>query len=192
LGGDVPRSGPKNLGDQPMADVAVPADTTVLDEGPSARAAFQPSIDEAKVLVASTLVGMASKAHEIALDYVKVRKAFGVTLATFQTVAHRLASDVVNFDGARFLSREAAWAIEAELPNADSYAAAAFAFCAESAYQGIGNALHVHGGIGFTAESDIQLYYRRAVAWPMCLGDPRQEFRRVARLVWDREHEQVA
>ena len=35
-------------------------------------------------------------------------------------------------------------------------------------------ALHVHGGYGFTLEYDIQLYYRRAEAWPLALGDPRQ------------------
>jgi alkylation response protein AidB-like acyl-CoA dehydrogenase len=35
-------------------------------------------------------------------------------------------------------------------------------------------ALHVHGGYGFTLEYDIQLYLRRAKAWPLALGDPRR------------------
>ena len=45
---------------------------------------------------------------------------------------------------------------------------------ARAAQQTTAAALHVHGGYGFTLEYDIQLYLRRAKAWPLLLGDPRR------------------
>ena len=50
----------------------------------------------------------------------------------------------------------------------------AFLFAARAAQQTTAAALHVHGGYGFTLEYDIQLYFRRAKAWPLLLGDPRR------------------
>jgi alkylation response protein AidB-like acyl-CoA dehydrogenase len=50
----------------------------------------------------------------------------------------------------------------------------AFLFATRAARRASNVALHVHGGYGFTLEYDIQLYYRRAEAWPLGLGDPRR------------------
>ena len=53
-------------------------------------------------------------------------------------------------------------------------AAMAFLFAARAAQDTSAAALHVHGGYGFTLEYDVQLYLRRAKAWPLALGDPRR------------------
>lgn len=178
------RDGPKNLGDQPMADCPVTDSAIVLERGDAAGRAFDQARDEGKALVAAAVVGMAARAHEIALDYIKVRKAFGTTLASFQTVAHRMAADIVNIDGARFLAYEAAWTLDEGLSNAAPFASAALAYCSEMAYECTATALHVHGGVGYTEEADIQLFYRRATAWPLAFGDPRREYRRIGDLLW--------
>ena len=70
--------------------------------------------------------------------------------------------------------REAAWAADEAEPDATALARMAFLFAARSAQQTTAVALHVHGGYGFTLEYDIQLYHRRAKAWPLLLGDPRR------------------
>ena len=58
---------------------------------------------------------------------------------------------------------------------------------ARAARQASLTGLHVHGGYGFMLEYDIQLYFRRAKAWPLALGDPRRELRRVGAMVLGRE-----
>jgi alkylation response protein AidB-like acyl-CoA dehydrogenase len=56
----------------------------------------------------------------------------------------------------------------------------AYAYTTALAERVTAGALHLHGGIGYTLEHDIQLYFRRAKAWPLMLGDPRRELATVA------------
>jgi len=63
-------------------------------------------------------------------------------------------------------------------------ASMAFVFATEAAATACERSLHVHGGYGFAAEYDIQLYYRRARGWPLVLGDPSTEYRRLADRLW--------
>ena len=56
----------------------------------------------------------------------------------------------------------------------------AYVFAAKMAYAATQHSLHIHGGYGFTAECDIQLYYRRAKAWVTAFADPERELDVVA------------
>jgi alkylation response protein AidB-like acyl-CoA dehydrogenase len=56
----------------------------------------------------------------------------------------------------------------------------AYVFASEMAYTATQHSLHIHGGYGFTAECDIQLYYRRAKAWVTAFADPERELDAVA------------
>jgi alkylation response protein AidB-like acyl-CoA dehydrogenase len=118
---------------------------------------------------------VAAEAHRIALAYVKERKAFGVPIGWFQTVAHRLADSITDLDGARFLVHKAAWAVDQKDETGPRLVSMAYVFAAELAERVTAEALHFHGGIGYTMEHDIQLYFRRAKCWPLALGDPRNE-----------------
>jgi alkylation response protein AidB-like acyl-CoA dehydrogenase len=169
---DAPQPSPHNLGTAPIADCRVGATTVVLAAGESARIAHARAIRDWKVLTASALVGLAEGAFQIALDYVKIRKAFGVLIGSFQTVQHRLADHRVALDGATFLCRKAAWAIDTDREDAQILANMAFLYASEVAEQVATDSLHFHGGIGYTMECDIQMFFRRAKAWPLVLGDP--------------------
>ena len=162
----------ENLGSMPVADIAVESipGAPCLARGPAARALFETAIDEWQVLTANAVVGIAARALEIGVDYVRDRQAFGVPIGSFQAVAHRLADAATAVDGARLLAREAAWAAEAEPARFPELAAMALAFASEAARDATYWALHFHGGYGFMLEFDIQLYYRRARAWPRVLG----------------------
>jgi alkylation response protein AidB-like acyl-CoA dehydrogenase len=172
-----------NVGSLPLADWDV-NDARVLARGHEARALFGDAVDEWKVLTAASLVGLGARAHEIGLEFVKQREAFGRPIGAFQTVAHKLADSIVRLDGARFLVYEAAWLTDQELATAPGFSAAAFAYCGETMCDIAGDSLHFHGGVGYTVEQDIQLYYRRAKGWPLVLGDPRAEYQRVADEIW--------
>jgi alkylation response protein AidB-like acyl-CoA dehydrogenase len=168
-----------NSGCLPLADLVVPADARVLAQGLPALQAYGLALDEWRVLTAAALSGIASRALEIGVAYVKERQAFGVAIGSFQGVAHRLADRACEVDGAELLAREAAWAAAEEPGRAAELAAMAFGFAAETARDTTYHALHFHGGYGFMLEYDIQLYFRRARAWAAVLSEPRAAYRRV-------------
>jgi alkylation response protein AidB-like acyl-CoA dehydrogenase len=169
-----------NLGSLPVADVAV-AGAEVLAEGPAVGPAVERALDEWLVLTANALAGLGARALEIGVDYVKERHAFGVPIGSFQAIAHGLADAATALDGGLLLAREAAWAVGEDPARAAELAALAFGFCAESARQASYRSLHYHGGYGFMLEYDIQLYWRRAKAWPAVFGEPGLAYARAAR-----------
>lgn len=120
------------------------------------------TLDAVAVLVAFEQLGAADAALEIALEYVKTRAAFNRPVASYQAVKHRLADVYVKNQLARSHCYYGAWALTEgrhALPRAAAGARLAaidaLSFAAEESVE-------LHGGIGFTWEGDIQLFYRRA------------------------------
>jgi alkylation response protein AidB-like acyl-CoA dehydrogenase len=171
-----------NLGSMPVADIRVGSEVVELARGPEVSAAFELALDEWMVLSANAFVGIGGRSVEIGVEYVKERHAFGVPIGSFQAVAHGLADAATAVDGAGSLAREAAWAAQAEPERARELAALAFAFSAEAAREASYRSLHYHGGYGFMLEYDIQLYFRRAKAWPLLLAEPDVIYGRAAGL----------
>jgi alkylation response protein AidB-like acyl-CoA dehydrogenase len=184
LAGPDKRAAPANLGSAPLADCDCADVTAVLDRGDSGRAAMESAVDEWRALTAASLTGLASSAHEMARGHVLTRRVFGAVLGSFQTVAHRLADDIVHVDGARFLALEAAWMCGRQLPGAAGFASAAFAYASDVSQRVAADCLHLHGGLGYTLEHDAQLYFRRAKGWALVLRDSSQEYLRVAETIW--------
>jgi hypothetical protein len=171
-----------NMGSLPMArwlDADL-ADGALLASGPSAVLRYHRALDELRVLRAAALVGLAHQSIEIGARYAKERRAFGVPIGTYQGVAHPLADAVVAADGAELLTWKACWALEEGAVEAPALASMALVFAGQTAYQASQHSLHIHGGYGFTAEYDIQLYYRRAQAWLTAFADPARELQVLA------------
>jgi alkylation response protein AidB-like acyl-CoA dehydrogenase len=175
LAGDGRSGWVSNLGSSPLANRTFAEQRTVLASGDAAREAHERALDDWKLLLAAALIGAASEAHRIALAYVKERKAFGVPIGWFQTVAHRLADSITDLDGARFLVHKAAWAVDEQNEAGTRLVSMAYVYAAELAERVTAESLHFHGGIGYTMEHAIQLYFRRAKCWPLALGDPHNE-----------------
>ena len=116
---------------------------------------------DALILVAAQAVGGARYALEITTQYAKDRRQFDKPLGAFQSLAHYLADAVTAVDGAETLVYEAAWArsegrpVDRVAPMAKLFAAKAFRDVTAMAQQ-------IFGGVGFTLDYDIQLYFRRA------------------------------
>jgi alkylation response protein AidB-like acyl-CoA dehydrogenase len=175
LSGDGSSGWVSNLGSSPLANRQLAEQRTVLASGDAAHEAYDRALDDWKLLVAAALIGLAAEAHRIALAYVKERKAFGVPIGWFQTVAHRLADSITDLDGARFLVHKAAWAVDEKDDAAARLVSMAYANATSLAERVTAESLHFHGGLGYTMEHDIQLYFRRAKCWPLALADPRAE-----------------
>jgi alkylation response protein AidB-like acyl-CoA dehydrogenase len=189
--GSPPTELPVTFASAPLADrtLAGPG-RVVLASGPDARAAHARATDEWRVLVAASLVGLASGALDLAVAYVKERKQFGVPIGSFQSIQHGLAELPGQIDGARLVVHEAAWCITAGQLTATGatgpeMASMAFLFVGEVARATTAACLQYHGGYGYAEEYDAQLYFRRARGWPLVLGDPDEELDRLADLLLD-------
>jgi len=127
---------------------------------------------EGIILAAAQAVGGAQYALDITVQYAKDRKQFDKPLGAFQALAHYLADAATNVDGAEVLVHEAAWAraegrpVAKLAPMAKLYACQTFRDVTAMAQQ-------LFGGIGFTVEFDIQLYFRRAKQLQLSWWDPR-------------------
>jgi len=124
-------------------------------------ATWQEVLEPALVLLAAQAVGGARFALEITTQYAKDRQQFDKPLGAFQALAHYLADAVTSLDGAEQLVHEAAWAgangrpLTSLAPMAKLFACTTFRDITAMAQQ-------LFGGIGFTLDFDIQLYFRRA------------------------------
>jgi alkylation response protein AidB-like acyl-CoA dehydrogenase len=154
-----------------FADVAVGEEDRIGPAG-SGWGTWQDVLQDGLVLLAAQAVGGARYALEITTQYAKDRKQFDKPLGAFQALAHYLADAVTNLDGAEQLVHEAAWAgangrpLTSLAPMAKLFACSTFRDITAMAQQ-------IFGGIGFTLEFDIQLYFRRAKVQQLMWSDDR-------------------
>ena len=127
---------------------------------------------EGIVLLAAQAMGGAERALEITVDYAKTRQQFDKPLGAFQAIAHYLADAATNVDGGRTLVHEAAWAL-ATGRSIRKLAPMAKLFACRTYRDVTAMAQQVHGGIGFTIEYDIQLFFRRAKQLQLSFWDDR-------------------
>ena len=161
-----------------------PADATGGHEtvlhGPAAVAAFEQARREWKLLTAAALIGLADGALELAANYARDRVAFGVPIANFQGVAHPLADCAIAIVGGRRLVWKAAWFADDEPGQEQQLIPMAFLHAARTAVRTTTVGVHTQGGLGFTSESPMQLFFRRAKGWANVAGDPAAERRLIA------------
>jgi alkylation response protein AidB-like acyl-CoA dehydrogenase len=179
---------PRNLASAPIADTelaAVGSQRSVLASGEQARQVHSDAVSLWRVLTAAALCGLRRGALDIAVSYVKVREAFGAPIGHFQAIQHRLADLYAAGDALQLLVYEAGWARDADPARARVLSDMSFLAAAEIAFRTCREALQFHGGYGFTLEYDIQMYFRRAKAWPLAAGPVRESYQHLAGLLFD-------
>jgi alkylation response protein AidB-like acyl-CoA dehydrogenase len=148
-------------------NVRVDADALVGESG-GAWPVWDETMHEGIILLAAQAVGGAQYAHAITTQYAKDRHQFDKPLGAFQSLAHYLSDAVTAIDGAETLVWEAAWARTSGRPI-DKLAPMAKLFACQTFRDVTATAQQIFGGVGFTLEYDIQLYFRRAkqlqVSW---------------------------
>jgi len=143
------------------------------------------ALDIAATALAAEMVGGMQRTLDITVEYAKMRKQFGKPIGSFQAVQHHCADMYLETESARSAAYYAAWAIENDTPDA-AVAVSIAKMYASDAGRTVGNrGIQVHGGMGFTWENDIHLYYRRAKASETALGDATYHRERIAQLVID-------
>jgi alkylation response protein AidB-like acyl-CoA dehydrogenase len=135
------------------------------------------------VLLAAQAMGGARQALDITVQYAKDRQQFDKPIGAFQAISHYLADAVTTVDGGTSLVYEAAWAGATGRPEARRLAAMAKLFACQTFRDLTAMAQQVFGGIGFTVDFDIQLYFRRAKVLQIGWWDTRYLEELVARSV---------
>jgi alkylation response protein AidB-like acyl-CoA dehydrogenase len=146
------------------------APCTPLGDAAVAATALRRVLEHALAGLALELVGVGQRALEMAVAYANERTQFGRPIGSFQAIKHKCVDMMVAVETARSLAYYAAWAVSEDAPDAGRAAAMAKAYCGEMAKTVTSEAIQVHGGIGFTWEHDLHLYYRRALAADAAFG----------------------
>jgi alkylation response protein AidB-like acyl-CoA dehydrogenase len=145
----------------------------------------------ATIALAAEQVGGAQQSLDSSIAYTQDRVKFGRSIASFQAVKHKAADMMVKVEAARSASYYAACiaqeflagsATADELAEAASVAKAA---CSEAYLFNAGCGIQLHGGVGFTWEYDIQLYFKRAKSSETLLGNASHHRERLAALLLD-------
>ncbi len=148
------------------------------------RIAAQELLDLAAMFTAALMVGAAGEATRRAAEYAGQRQAFGQPIGAFQAIQHLCADMLIGVDGARLLTREAISLLAGGLP-AGVEVAQAKAFANEKCLMACRAAQQIFGGIGFIAEFDQQLWYRRVASWSLRAGTVMEHRARVAAALLD-------
>lgn len=128
--------------------------------------------DAALVLTAADALGGAQYCVDLSVSYAKEREQFGQAIGRFQALKHQLAQMALEVEPARALMWYAAYAWDAELPDASRAAAIAKAHIADRFVSVARAAIAAHGGIGYTWEYGLVIWFRRSMFDRAYLGSP--------------------
>jgi len=151
-------------------NVKVPAANLMGAEG-QGWAAFKKIANKATVIECAYLVGLAQQDFDITINYAKERVQFGRPIGSFQAIQHKAADMVTDVDGSRFIMYKAAWAVSEDEPDADEQVHMAKAWISDATRRVVAHGQQIHGGIGFTKDYKIQLFFRRQKAAELAWGD---------------------
>jgi alkylation response protein AidB-like acyl-CoA dehydrogenase len=152
-------------------DVSVDA-SQAMGERSRARGGVDGALRLATVLQAAEAAGAAEHLFELTVQYAKDRVQFGRTIGSFQAIKHRLADLLIEVEAMRAAERYAALAVADDRDDRDEAVAVAGSFVPEAFAHLCGEAVQLHGGIGFTWEHDVHLFLRRAKTDQLLYGEP--------------------
>jgi len=165
-----------------LDEVRVPASAR-LGEAEFAWPGLERALQRAAVALAAEQVGGAARCLQLAVAHARQRVQFGKPIGAFQALKHKMADMMVQVETARSATYYAACVADddaAALPAASAMAKAAasdaYTFCA-------GQALQIFGGVGFTWEYDLHLYFKRARSSAVLLGDSAWHRERLAQCI---------
>jgi alkylation response protein AidB-like acyl-CoA dehydrogenase len=155
----------------------------VLGEVGGGWGAVERGLQKAMGMLSAECVGGAARVMDMSVAYARERIQFGRPIGSFQAVKHKCADMLVDVEMSRSAMYFAAWTASENDPELPLAASIAKAFCGDAFTRVASNGIHVHGGIGFTWEHDMHLYFKRAKTNEVFLGDPTYHRDLVAKMV---------
>ncbi len=136
--------------------------------------------DAGLVLLAADAFGAADRLIQMSAEYANTRQQFGQVIGQFQGMKHQIADMAVDVIPSRGLWWYAAHAWDRQIEGASRAAALAKSHITDRAQQAARDAVECHGGIGFTWECDVQIWFKRVMFDRLFLGTPEQHRERLA------------
>ncbi|HPU51729.1 MAG TPA: acyl-CoA dehydrogenase [Burkholderiaceae bacterium] len=157
----------------------------VIASGPAADALIEQVLDETRLAISAELVGLMSRAFDLTVDYVKLRKQFDQPVGAFQAVQHRAVDLLVQVELARAVLRQSAQRFDAAppAPARALIASQVKARCSDAALKVLKGCVQLHGGIAYTDECNVGMFLKRAMVLAAWLGGASEHRRRFGRLV---------
>jgi alkylation response protein AidB-like acyl-CoA dehydrogenase len=147
------------------------ADEAVMAAPDKAWPHLKRALEWSTAALCAEMVGGVQKVLETSTDYAKTRHQFGKPIGIYQAVSHKLADMLVLSESGRSATYYAAWAVDADAPDRSLASSMAKAYVSDAYRKVAGDGIQVHGGIGFTWEHDMHLYFKRAKSSEVTLGD---------------------
>ncbi len=167
-------------------DVVVP-EANALAFNTRTQEAVEAATNVAIIALCAEMLGGMQWTLENTVEYAKTRQQFGKPIGIYQAVQHQCADMFLMTESARSAVYYAAWAVSENDPSAKLAVSVAKAYCSDAAREVGNRGAQVHGGIGFTWEHNLQLYYKRAKASEIMFGDANYHREEVARKVVDED-----
>ncbi len=165
-----------------LSGVRVAADAVIGEPG-RGFALIERVVDGAIAALTAEAVGAMAAMHEITVDYLKVRKQFGVPIGNFQVLQHRAADMLVALEEARSMALLATMmADEADATERRKAIAAAKVQIGRSGRIVGQGAVQLHGGIGMTMENKVGHYFKRVTMIDTLFGDADHHLAALARM----------
>jgi alkylation response protein AidB-like acyl-CoA dehydrogenase len=136
---------------------------------------------KASAVLSAEMVGVGELAMEMTVDYLKNRQQFGVVIGTFQALKHKAADMYVAMEYSRSLMEWACECIKENEPDAQMAVAMAKSYCGDSVKFVTDAGVQLHGGIGFTWDHDLHLYFKRGRFNDTAFGDSNVQKEWIAR-----------
>ncbi len=149
------------------------------------REALDAATETAMIALCAEMLGGMEWTLATTVEYAKTRQQFDKPIGTYQAVQHQCADMFLMIESARSAIYFAAWALSENDPAARLAVSVAKAYCSDAAREVGNRGVQVHGGIGFTWEHNLQLYYKRAKASEIMFGDANYHRDAIARKVID-------
>jgi len=128
-------------------------------------------LDRAAVAAAAEMLGASRRCMDMSVEYAKVRQQFGQPIGMFQAIKHACAEMLLEVENSHAATYYAAWAADAGSPDLSLAASSAKAYVGDASRKVCGSSIQVHGGIGFTWDYDLHLYFKRAKHFEPLYGD---------------------
>ena len=157
----------------------------VASGGGAAERAVRRANQVVATLAAAELCGAVQWMLDTTVEYAKTRKQFDREIGSFQAVQHQCADMLLMTESSRSAVYYAAWAMSENDPAAAAAVSIAKAYCSDAGREVGNHAIQCHGGIGFTWEHDLHLFYKRVKAAEYLLGDATHHREELAKLVLD-------
>jgi len=163
-----------------LTNVMIADENRIGSEG-GGMAVIDAVIDTGIAALVAEAVGVMARAHELTVDYLKIRKQFGVAIGSFQALQHRAVDMLVMIEQARSLSMYASMMTEHADARKRRSAVSAAKYYVGRAGRTVGEqAIQLHGGIGVTEECAVGHYFRRLTMIDLLFGDAAHHLAQVA------------